>query len=574
VTKTGNERHLLERLLDTPHLAHVVPRLQPEVLHRVIQTWGLEDCGELVALATPSQLSSIFDLDLWRPARAGLDEELDAARFGLWLEVLLESGPECAAEKLAGMDVELVIAALAQHIRVFDLAALPSALTDGEEPAADRRGLGDGSSCEIAGYSVEARRTDAWDAIVAVLIALDADHAACFDRVMRGCRRLSNSTPEIDGLDDLLTDSEQDLFELTIEREQRREEQGYATPAQARAFLQMARQIDLRQAAPPPSPIVRAYFGAVESAATVDADAAADGSTGGATDGGRGEAAPPPSAPLAATENADPEIAAGTEILLEAGVLAQPPRALLEGSHDRPPRFACVQGHMQRARDLDPDACSRRTEELAYLVNTLVAGCAVQTRPIEPREASDAVVAVCNLGLENWPSHWLTAEARRDAAPVDAVSALPEDFLVHHDLVAVFQVGWTVLYRDVAMFAAERLIGVLANLKVRDRESQGELDALRTALTRRWREGAPWLARDALDVVMILDMPAWAALRGLIDEFPVVHAGIAARASGGIRAVSASAFEFISENRQIASVRGFLETLPTTLGGEARDPGR
>ena len=63
-------RGLLDRILDTPHLAQVVPRLQPELLHRVIQTCGLEDCGELVALATPEQLARIFDLDLWRAAQA------------------------------------------------------------------------------------------------------------------------------------------------------------------------------------------------------------------------------------------------------------------------------------------------------------------------------------------------------------------------------------------------------------------------------------------------------------------------------------------------------------------------
>jgi len=46
-------RGLLDRIPNTPHLDHVVPRLRPDLLHRVIQTCGLEDCGELVALATP-----------------------------------------------------------------------------------------------------------------------------------------------------------------------------------------------------------------------------------------------------------------------------------------------------------------------------------------------------------------------------------------------------------------------------------------------------------------------------------------------------------------------------------------
>src|SRR6185369_12069837 len=87
----------LQRILDTPHLAKAVARLQPELLHRVIQKVGLEDASELVALATPEQLSRVFDLDLWQSARPGVDEQFDAARFGTWLQVLHEAGAEVAA---------------------------------------------------------------------------------------------------------------------------------------------------------------------------------------------------------------------------------------------------------------------------------------------------------------------------------------------------------------------------------------------------------------------------------------------------------------------------------------------
>ena len=73
-----------------------------------------------MALATPDQLASVLDLDLWRAAQPGLDEQFDADRFGVWLEVLMESGAGVAAQTLAEMDVDLVIAALAQHARVFD----------------------------------------------------------------------------------------------------------------------------------------------------------------------------------------------------------------------------------------------------------------------------------------------------------------------------------------------------------------------------------------------------------------------------------------------------------------------
>ena len=89
---------------------------------------------------------------------------------------------------------------------------------------------------------VRARRGDAWDAIVTPLQALAAEYPHYFQEVMQGCRRLSNSRPEVDGLDELLMAPEQHLHDVTIAREQRRSQQGYATPADARAFLQMARQ--------------------------------------------------------------------------------------------------------------------------------------------------------------------------------------------------------------------------------------------------------------------------------------------------------------------------------------------
>ena len=508
---------LLERMLETSDLALVVPRLSPEVLHRMVQRCGLEDCGELLALATPEQLAGVLDLDLWRADQPGLDEQFDADRFGVWIEMLVESGADAAAEIVARMDVDLVTAALAHHARVFDPAAVSPSMATG------------GLSCEVGGYLIVATRTDSWDAIVAVLTSLDADHHDCFHRVMRGCRRLSNSRPEIDGLDNLLTDREQASFDLAFHRENRREQLGYVTPAQARAFLRMSRELRLGHDTPPPaSPVARAYFRAIE----------------------RTEAAETSSGPAVAA------VGEVLDVLLEAGVLPQPPRGLLEGSRGEAPRNARIERHVQFLRDADHLAYSTRTQELAYLANAIVAGCSLQARPFTAQEASDAAVATCNLGLENWPPHWLPPASRL---------ALPDDFLVRHDLVAVFQVGWTVLHEQVCMYAAEHLVRILADLRCDDREIQAGLDALRTEMAAQWQAGTPWGARDALDVITALDMPAWAALLGLIDECPVIHAGMAAARDPRTRAVSASAFEFISENRQIASVREFMRTLPDTL---------
>ena len=91
------------------------------------------------------------------------------------------------------------------------------------------------------------------------------------------------------------------------------------------------------------------------------------------------------------------------------------------------------------------------------------------------------------------------------------------------------------------------------------------LDALRSSLQKHWQAGAPWLARDALDAMATLDLPAWAVLLALIDECPVLHAGVGASKDSRRLSVSATDFEFISENSQIASVREFMQSLPEIL---------
>src|SRR5262249_26030931 len=134
----------------------------------------------------------------------------------------------------------------------------------------DSETSGDILECEVGGYLVRARRTDAWDAIVTLLVTLDTEHNHYFHAVMQGCRDVSNSRPEIDGLDDLLMAPEQHLHHAAIERERRKSRQGYATPADARAFLQMARQTKHRPNASAPTapiginPIATAYFRAAE----------------------------------------------------------------------------------------------------------------------------------------------------------------------------------------------------------------------------------------------------------------------------------------------------------------------
>jgi hypothetical protein len=300
----------------------------------------------------------------------------------------------------------------------------------------------------------------------------------------------------------------------------------------------MSRQLPLgSDTMPPANPVARAYLRSLDEATPAHTTP---------------QSSPVPKGPVP-FEDPQQAAAALVDVLLEAGIIEQQPRALLDGSQGHTAALRRIRAHMQFVFDRDHAAYARRSEELTYVANTIMAGCALQDRPFTAQEARDAAVAVCNLGLENWPPLWSPAKS------------LPDDFLVNHDLVTVFQVGWTVLHKEVGMYAAERLLDVLAALRYDDFHVQTGLDALRIELSTCCRAGMPSRARGALDVIAILDMPAWAALLGLIDECPVLHAALNASRNPRMRSVSASAFEFISENSQITSIREFIQSLTETL---------
>ncbi len=566
----GSVDHRLARLLDSPFLARVVPHLAPETLHQLIHYRGLEACGELVTSATPAQLTSLLDLDLWRRAQPGRDEQFNVDRFGEWLEVLVDTGDSVAARTVATLDKHLVIVGLSRHVRVFDPGTFEPTASSDDEPM-DRNEMmnsetsGDVLECEVGGYLVRARRADAWDAIVTLLVTLDTEQNHYFHAVMQGCRRLSHSRPEIDGLDDLLRAPEQHLHDVAIERERRRSRHGYATPADARAFLQMARQPRAASAPTAPvatNPIATAYFSAAEE----EADTSPEGTSAGAP-----ERAPHHDATDVSARGDDDiptSIDAVIELLVEAGVMPERPRALLEAADEDPraARLPLLRRLMEFVLHHDETAYLTRSRELAFLANTLLAGSSVQSRPFTPQEASDAAACICNLGLECWPAVWPGATSQGASSPRELDTAMPPNaFLVDHDLVTAFEVGWSVLYKDVSLFVADQLVSTVADLQCADADTRRGLRALRRTLVMQREAGTPWLARDAADVLAMLDMTAWISVLGLLDECPILPAALTAVLERRTTSVSPTAFEFISTTAQIGDIRLFMRTLPGVL---------
>ena len=329
-----------------------------------------------------------------------------------------------------------------------------------------------------------------------------------------------------------------DKDDVAIDRERRRSQQGYATPADARAFLQMARQpADPRSGA---SAIVAAYFRAAGEAPEPSPESP--------------QTSPASDSTEAHVDETDvrESIAAVIDVLAEAGMMPARPRALLAAADTDPQtaRLTRLRQLMDYARDTNETVYFQRHRELAFLANTLLAGCSVQSRLFTPQEASDAAASICNLGLEYSPETFPS-----------------ESFLFDHALVTAFEVGWSALYQDVSVFVALQLISTLRDLHSVDRDLQRGIVALRRSLVKHRAAGTPWLARDAADVLALLDMTAWVSVLGLLDECPVLPVALTAILEGRTTTVSPTAFDFISTTAQIDDIRTFMTKLPDILSG-------
>jgi hypothetical protein len=255
-------RRLLSRILEQPELVRAVRALPARALGRVIDRVGLEDAAEIVSLATTEQLQRVFDEDLWT-GRPGEEERFDPARFALWLEVMVEAGERFAARKLAELPEELVALALQRNLLVVNLDELAPAMAEaGEEAEGLEKALEGVAYLEIGEYRLMARRQEGWDALCAVLTALDEEEHDLLARLLeRACRASERWVEDEGGLYAVLHGGELIEEDAAGEREARRAEEGYVAPADAAAFLKGARARPVGEIAESePDPIARAWF--------------------------------------------------------------------------------------------------------------------------------------------------------------------------------------------------------------------------------------------------------------------------------------------------------------------------
>jgi len=107
----------------------------------------------------------------------------------------------------------------------------------------------------------------------------------------------------------------------------------------------------------------------------------------------------------------------------------------------------------------------------------------------------------------------------------------------------------------------------LSDLRCADADTRLELGQALRVLVKQRESGTPWLARDACDILSMLDMTAWISILGLLDECPIIPAAMTAVLERRSTSVSPIAFEFISTTAQIANVRLFMKALPELVRG-------
>lgn len=372
---------LLAHLLEQPELVTLVRQLPPAALGRLIDTIGLEASGELVALATTEQLQGVFDADLWRAEAPAANEQFDATRFALWLEVLLEAGEAALVERLCELPLDLITLAVHRLVLVIDIDAWALTLSEvGEDADLTEKAL---DSClyeEWEEYRLMSRDASSWDAILTALLALDREHHDLLRRILERCAAMSAETiDERGGLYEVLTSDEMLESDTRAERDDRRASAGYVTPADARAFLALARDGLTYPAGA--DPLTRAYFRDL-------ADATAR----------------PRETHATAATAAEASTSVTELVRLVGQVDSEPPseniRALDSGANSLTVSTASgFDAALAGLREHHPTTYARRLEELSYLANVLVQGYADGGRRLRPVEATEAAIAVANLGL-------------------------------------------------------------------------------------------------------------------------------------------------------------------------------
>ena len=505
---TGGAPHttLVEMIVEDPGLVAAVRALPGPAMAELIDQIGLADAGPLVALMGPEQFEAALDEDLWRLIAPGTGEHFDAARFMLWLEILLDLGSAQAVERLAALPEEAVVFGFHQCLRVYTSEALGMAIEDNAHGRLAEKLLEASGYYEIEDYLILPRQEEGLDAVMQALLALEKHDSRFMLHVLDRCATLSaGELADSDGLHALLSEAESLECDLAGARDDRRAALGFVPPAQAAAYLKFARQTDpdsavVFDATNPTLAFFRRRVPLREAAAS----------------------------PIAASERL-------------AHLLRRPSRTeqvriesdpMADVSAARPFREAV----RQLARQA-PETHRRCITELTDAANMLMSGASLGGDRLDRADAALAVAALCELGLA-------TALAQK----LGTAFKLVQD----HGAEPFLRLGLASAHRDIARAVLARLtrfarkrMQTAPGGTVRD-----DLAAFCQKADAALEADQPWRAGEVLfNLHWLLSGAEIATLEALIDQLPMLT-GTLAQTS-----------RFPASREDIALVETFLDTV-------------
>lgn len=369
---------LLMRVLEAPQTVEAIRRLEAPTFHALVQRIGIADAGELVAMATDEQLQHLLDETMWEQ-RPGEPEVFSRAAFVTWLEVLLEGGEDYMVRRVCALPSETIALGIHRVVLVVDVETFGIDMASADDESAERaeRALDECLSLELDGYALISRGVEGWDAIVALLTALDRQHHELRNRLLEICRRASTAVIEDEGGLFAVLNAEATLEADTLaDREDRRSAQGYVDPPSARGFLGLARTTPLRSLRHPlDRDIASTRYWKTLAAPARPRPPSAGGRT------SRGLVTREPLEDLLEE--------------LEINVVTAP--SLAPGPADT---VDALSSALAQLRDEDAVAHGQRMAELAYLTQVLVAGEAHHDgTPYGWQDAANEAIRMCRRGL-------------------------------------------------------------------------------------------------------------------------------------------------------------------------------
>ncbi len=106
---------LLNQLISPHDASTLIPMLPSEDLHGFVHRIGLEDCSELLSLASGEQVRDMLDAEIWE------GDTLSVERLDPWLTALMHAGPDVLAARLLDLDDAVINWIVRRSVRVVVL---------------------------------------------------------------------------------------------------------------------------------------------------------------------------------------------------------------------------------------------------------------------------------------------------------------------------------------------------------------------------------------------------------------------------------------------------------------------